>query len=85
MRTIRGWGGAVALLVGALLLAAPARAAPDEPLILKGHTQAIWGVAFSPDGKRLANTYASGLIMKVWDVETGKEVLQLKHQGGFLH
>jgi WD40 repeat protein len=53
-----------------------------ELLALK-HAHAVVGVAFSPDGKRLASasqksgTTTPGLI-KIWDAETGAELLQVK-------
>jgi serine/threonine protein kinase len=37
-------------------------------------------VAFSPDGKRLASD-ADGKTVKVWDAQTGQELLALKHSG----
>jgi hypothetical protein len=44
--------------------------------VLKGHTGRVWGVAFSPDGTRIAS--ASGdQTVKVWDVATGQEVRTL--------
>ena len=57
-----------------------------EALTLKGHERGVQGVAFSPDGKRLAST-GGGLEkkekrvygeVKVWDAQTGKEVLSLR-------
>ncbi len=41
-----------------------------EVRALAGHTLSVQGVAFSPDGRRLAASSADGTI-KVWDVETG--------------
>src|SRR5262249_30617564 len=41
-------------------------------LTLKGHASQINSVAFSPDGKRLAS---AGGEVKVWDLQTGKELL----------
>jgi WD40 repeat protein/tRNA A-37 threonylcarbamoyl transferase component Bud32 len=43
---------------------------------LPGHGSAVTGVAFSPDGRRLASADAKGVI-KLWDVATGREVLTL--------
>ena len=43
---------------------------------LKGHTGMATGVAFSPDGKRLASCGADRLV-KVWDTKTGSELLSL--------
>jgi COMPASS component SWD3 len=44
---------------------------------LKGHTDWVNSVAFSPDGKLLASGSADGTI-KLWDVATGQEVRTLK-------
>jgi WD40 repeat protein len=44
---------------------------------LKGHTELVWGVIFSPDGKRLAS--ASGdKTVKIWDTQTGQVLHSLK-------
>ena len=49
----------------------------QELVILKGHTDGVFGVAFSPDGKRLAGA-ATDHTVKVWDAQTGQELLNLK-------
>jgi WD40 repeat protein/serine/threonine protein kinase len=46
-------------------------------LTLKEHTNAVWSVTFSPDGKRLASADAGGPL-KVWDAASGQEILPLK-------
>jgi WD40 repeat protein len=44
---------------------------------LRGHTNSVNGVAFSPDGKRLA-TASADHTAKVWDTESGKELFTLR-------
>src|SRR5262249_18653372 len=48
-----------------------------ENLTLKGHTDIVYGVAYSPDGKRLASA-SNDKTVKVWDVQTGQQTLTLK-------
>jgi WD40 repeat protein len=43
---------------------------------LDGHTRVTWGVAFSPDGTRLA-TASFDQKVKLWDARTGQEALTL--------
>jgi WD40 repeat protein len=56
----------------------PAEATPGnvsslpEPLLLKGHTNSLRALAFTPDGKTLATAGVDGDV-KVWDLAAGKE------------
>ena len=45
---------------------------------LIGHTGAVIGVAFSPDGKLLASSAQGDPVARIWDTATGKQVRELK-------
>jgi WD40 repeat protein len=65
-------------LAGAAGLSAPvprARAL-KLPFTFKGHTGPVFGVALSPDGKRIASGSDDGTV-RVWDAATGKNLLTL--------
>jgi WD40 repeat protein/serine/threonine protein kinase len=51
--------------------------AQKAPRELLGHTYVVDSLALSPDGKRLFSGWGDGTI-KVWNVDTGKEVLTLR-------
>jgi WD40 repeat protein len=44
---------------------------------LEGHSEAVWGVAVSPDGRRAVSA-SNDKTLKVWDLETGHELRTLE-------
>jgi WD40 repeat protein len=51
---------------------------PDEIRRFQGHGGHVWSVAFSPDGHR-ALSGSADRTMRLWDVETGKELRRFKN------
>src|SRR5688572_18290551 len=51
----------------------------NKPLfLLTGHASGVWGLAYSPDGTRIASGDNTGTV-KVWDAKTGDALLTLEH------
>jgi WD40 repeat protein len=58
--------------------------ATGRVLDLRGHTDQVWGLASSPDGRRLA-TGCNDRTIKLWDTATGEEVFTLRgHMSGVI-
>ncbi len=47
-----------------------------QPMILSGHSNTLSGVAFSPDGTRLA-TVSHDRLLKIWDAATGEQIFSV--------
>ena len=54
-----------------------------ELATLKGHRGWVWGLAFSPDGRRLA-TGSLDATVKLWDLETRQEVSTFHGHAGLV-
>jgi WD40 repeat protein len=52
----------------------------QELLALVGHTDSVWDLAYSPDGKLLATTGWDDTV-RIWDAFTGEELLTLPTGG----
>ncbi len=65
---------ALLVLVGLLpWLAAQEPAPPSVVTSLKGHTEPVYAIAFTPDGKQVV-TGSFDKTLKTWDAATGKEI-----------
>jgi len=62
------------------LLEEAARPTRARLLTLEGHTDKLWDIAYSPDGKWLA-TASSDNTARVWDAETGALRTTVQHAG----
>jgi len=69
--------------LGMAVLAAPAPASAEAPevFVQTGHTQGVQHMALSGDQKHLVT--GEGLwLLKLWEVETGREIRTMKVEGG---
>jgi eukaryotic-like serine/threonine-protein kinase len=48
------------------------------------HVNRVYGLAFSPDGSRLA-TGCSDNTIRIWDIATGKDVCELRGHQAYVH
>ncbi|MCW5554796.1 MAG: protein kinase [Verrucomicrobiae bacterium] len=51
---------------------------------IHGHLNAVGGIAFSPDGRRLISAFGGREAVKLWDVGTRQELLTLAGTGSYL-
>jgi WD40 repeat protein len=51
--------------------------APDDPIVLKGHTKDVDCAAFSPDGTRMV-TGSSDRTARIWESTTGRQLSVLQ-------
>jgi WD40 repeat protein len=54
-----------------------------ETACLRGHTDSVAGIAFSPDGRRLLSGSFDG-TMRLWDVATAREVGRFQRHTGWV-
>jgi WD40 repeat protein len=74
---------AASIMNGSIRLFDPAKREEIEPLYR--HMNAAFGIAFSPDGRRLISGGGGREAIKLWDVATRQELLTLAGTGSFIH
>ncbi|GAA0593826.1 NACHT and WD repeat domain-containing protein [Actinomadura livida] len=52
--------------------------AGDEPVVLRGHADEVWDVAWSPDGSRVG-TASRDRTVRIWDAAGGEEAVLRDH------
>ena len=68
---------AVVAVTFGVVVSAVLAADPPEPVVLKGHTEAVSALAWAADGKSLA-TASDDRSIRVWDPTTGKQSASLQ-------
>ena len=68
---------------GQVRLFDPAKGESLEPS-LHGHLNPVYGIAFSPDGRRLVSSASAREAVKLWDVGTRQELLTFAGAGSIL-
>jgi WD40 repeat protein/tetratricopeptide (TPR) repeat protein/serine/threonine protein kinase len=54
-------------------------AAGGQPVfVLRGHTEEVWSLAYSPRGDRLASASRDDGTVRLWDANTGRQLLALR-------
>jgi WD40 repeat protein len=80
------WAGSVALLLGMLAVEAAEPAKVPEvanPVVLKGHTERVMSLAFSPDGRMILSGSQDRTI-RLWGVGSGLELARLEGHTGLV-
>ena len=47
-----------------------------EYAILKGHEEAVFDVSFCPDGTNIMASASMDKTVRVWDIQSGKELIK---------
>jgi WD40 repeat protein/serine/threonine protein kinase len=77
-RTVLVWDLTPGIVLGVPRGEDPARTPSGRPVrTLTGHTDVVYGLAYSPDGDRLATASWDGTV-KVWDAADGRELLAFR-------
>lgn len=79
------WLGIANEAAWARLWRLPVKGPLPDPLILRGHLNAIFCMAFTPDGSRVVTLCKDNEAAKFWDPETGMELLTLTGNDSFLN